>query len=74
METSKSKLFCLQLNSKKCNRDYQFEKKFRQAINVARRNIELDILKTTSLNFNDWQIIFQKPKYCTTVHFSSFRC
>lgn len=45
METSKSKLFCLQLNSKKCNGDYQFEKKFRQAINVARRNIELEILK-----------------------------
>lgn len=45
METSESKLFCLQLNSKKYNRDYQFQKKFRQAIHVARGNMELKNFK-----------------------------
>lgn len=51
METSKSKLFCLQLNSKKYNRDYQFQKKFRQAMHVARGNMELKIKKNYHSEF-----------------------
>lgn len=42
METSKSELFCFQLNSRKCNGDYQFQKKLRQAINVVKRNMKLE--------------------------------